>query len=1063
MSCSYLVLGETGESFQISNKEDLLSQSENFMKNISAGSNDIMILDNKGNTYNSLNKIDYIPETKYFLYCKRYFKEEIKNFKNNLDKIITPFSFTLSINLNSIPDVDSSMDLLKQNSEYLIYSPENIKETYNKMMDFFDKFKAIYKGMKINCKICEQIKENYKSQSEGVDNMYKNISNLYVKCLNIYSDLQKKQKDFIENNKNTLQLYDESIQKIKNTELHPEIIKMLNNKIPNCKYLIDIYYNENDMNKWRNNCVEEETIQIHKNHEKEKIINKNKEKIKYEKSSNMIPLKNEWTFYSEEYEKLLKDKSPKAHLLITDLGNDFSIFKSKLLNMKEIFNSNLYNSNPNYVNSINDACNTIKQLNDKYSNITSLRSFQISLEPLTEYTNKMKESIERFSIKINELFNNLRGIKNDFEFLIQKFNYYSSKLEHISKDFEYLLSPNNFLKAYSKTLLEIKRKIIFNHKLTSEIVKINSMVYQENYLRDIFLKENKNYVTPDFREIFQFEKNVKIKIDFSNENCRLPNIFAEGEKEEMLKSLNIDSNENLIQNLINQAENTNLTLKNKEKENQSLNHKFENQEKKINNYLNEMQVLYKIIDDIVENFNTHIIINEQNLERKKKECESLKKYITSNLNNGNNSLNCPLCKERALNGKEYLTQVNYIQDIQNKLDEKIKENIKFEKNYLDLVSQTNIIKKSFMNYANLVIEKKNIEKNEIKKYYENKFMSMEDILSSEKNFNREILSSVSNLKDKNKEFNKNYLLIQEENKNLHKIKETLEKKEKNLAIELNMLQDKYDKLNEDYISMKEELDNKIKDYVISNKNLEKTKSEQMETINLLNISHQNAIETLNKKIIKITEEFNLKLKKNQEDYQRLSQIDESFQKTLKENISLKQQISELTKEKNENEKTINELINELNEKEKKTQEITNYTNNNSQINYNEEVLNYKKVEKGLRCIFVPYSDGIFICINLSEEDEEINNENQFFNCKYILDLESFDEELKNLIVENSLIVIGKIGKLNEFIVDKENNFYDLPEDKKFISVTLDKIDYVIGFPGDEMVFRNYNFRNLNEV
>ena len=40
------------------------------------------------------------------------------------------------------------------------------------------------------------------------------------------------------------------------------------------------------------------------------------------------------------------------------------------------------------------------------------------------------------------------------------------------------------------------------------------------------------------------------------------------------------------------------------------------------------------------------------------------------------------------------------------------------------MSQTSIIKKSFMNYANLIIEKKNIEKNEIKKHYENKFMSM---------------------------------------------------------------------------------------------------------------------------------------------------------------------------------------------------------------------------------------------------------------------------------------------------------------------------------------------------
>ena len=51
-----------------------------------------------------------------------------------------------------------------------------------------------------------------------------------------------------------------------------------------------------------------------------------------------------------------------------------------------------------------------------------------------------------------------------------------------------------------------------------------------------------------------------------------------------------------------------------------------------------------------------------------------------------------------------------------------------------------------------------------------------------------------------------------------------------------------------------------------------------------------------------------------------------------------------------------------------------------------------------------------ICKNLSKEDEEIINQNQFFNCKYILDLSYFDEELKYLIVENSMIVIGKIEK-----------------------------------------------------
>ena len=1051
MSNSYFVFGETGESFQITNLQDLINQGETFMKNISATSNDLIIYDNKGNSYNSLKKIEYYQETKYFVYCKRYFKNEIKNFKDNLDKILTPFSFNLSINLNSIPDVDSNMDLLQQNSEYLNYSPDNIKETYNKMMNFFDKFKTIYKEMQINCKICEQIKKNYQCQSEGVENMYKNISNLYVKCLKILNDLKKKEKEFQDNNKNILQLYDESIIKLKSTELHPEIIKLLNKQNrPNCKYLIDIYYHEDDMSLWRNNCVEEENLQIKKMNEKEKQINNFKDKIKLEKSSNMIQLKNDWTFYSEQYEKLLKEKSQIAHSLITDLGTDFSIFKSKLLNMKEIFNSNLYNSNPNYIISINDACDTIKQLNEKYSNITSLRSFQISLEALDEYTNKMKDSIEGFSIKINELFINLSNIKRAIDICIDKLNYLSVKFDDIRKDFVYLLSPNNFLKSYSKTLIEIKRKIIFNHKINQQIEKIKAMITHENYQRDIFLKENEKNVTNDFKKIFNFESKFEFKYDCPKKNFDLPNIFLEGEKEEMLKSYNLDLNENIIQSLISQANDSNLSLKYKEKEIQNYYNKFEDQERKINHYLNEMKNVSEKIDEVFENFNNRIKINNQNLEKNKKECESLKKYITSNLN-GNTIFNCPLCKERALSGKEYLSQVNYIQEIQSKLDNEIKKSIKVENDYQDLVNQTNIIKKAFMNHMNLIIEKKNIEKYEIKRYYENQFMSMEDLLSSEKNLNRDILSNVSTLQEKNKEFNNNYIILQEENKNLHKLKENYEKNEYILKNELNILQDKYDKLNEDYISMKEELDNKIKDYVISNKNLERTKTEQMETINLLNISHQKAIETLNKKIIKITEEFNLKLKRNQEDYQRLSEIDASFQKYLKENSSLKEQLNYLINELNEKEKTINELMN--------AQEITNYTNNNSQINYNEEVLSYKKIEKGLRCIFVPYSDGIFICINLSEEDEEIINENQFFNCKYILDLSSFDEELKNLIVENSLIVIGKIGKLNEFSVDKENNIYDLPLNKKFVSVTLDKIDYVIGFPGDEMVFRNYNVRN----
>jgi len=59
--------------------------------------------------------------------------------------------------------------------------------------------------------------------------------------------------------------------------------------------------------------------------------------------------------------------------------------------------------------------------------------------------------------------------------------------------------------------------------------------------------------------------------------------------------------------------------------------------------------------------------------------------------------------------------------------------------------------------------------------------------------------------------------------------------------------------------------------------------------------------------------------------------------------------------------------------------------------------------------------------------------------------------------ENSLILIGKIGKINEIYVTSQNNEFNLPEDNPYVFVELDKIDFIIGFQGEEMIFRNYLF------
>ena len=202
----------------------------------------------------------------------------------------------------------------------------------------------------------------------------------------------------------------------------------------------------------------------------------------------------------------------------------------------------------------------------------------------------------------------------------------------------------------------------------------------------------------------------------------------------MIKLSKVESKEDsfLTHSLLTQIDELNLTLKYKEKENKDLKIKFDEQEKKIQYYLNEINNLSKSIDEVTENYNDLIIINEEIFNKKKKD-----KYSNSNIDNKTNEI------------------------------------LKLEKKYLDLLTQTNLIKKTFMNYTNVIIEKRNQEKMEIQQYYENKYMEMEDILSSEKNFNREILSNISALKNKNKEYIQNYLDIQEENNNLKKINESI--------------------------------------------------------------------------------------------------------------------------------------------------------------------------------------------------------------------------------------------------------------------------------------------------
>lgn len=64
----------------------------------------------------------------------------------------------------------------------------------------------------------------------------------------------------------------------------------------------------------------------------------------------------------------------------------------------------------------------------------------------------------------------------------------------------------------------------------------------------------------------------------------------------------------------------------------------------------------------------------------------------------------------------------------------------------------------------------------------------------------------------------------------------------------------------------------------------------------------------------------------------------------------------------------------------------------------DDFLNFRRLEKGLRTIFIPHSQGVYVSISLSDENNEDPNEsNKYFKVRGILDIESLDSTTQELL------------------------------------------------------------------
>ena len=1008
-----IIDSEIGQVINIDNIEEQKSLIEKIQNK------DIYIFDNNGelitdigiifknNNGNIINK-----DEKYFIFNKKYVKEStLKLIEDSMKKIISNYDCQLNLDMKNCPDVHTHYNLLLEKSTLLKYiQADDIKLTFEKMLEFFNNYKVIYTTFKLNSHICDIIKNNYKYQNYSINALVNNINKTNEICENKKNEAINENNKLSEIKESNLKILSEGLDNLKKQELHP--ILQTNDK----KYLIDIYLDVNKMETLKDDLIKKEEYLLKYIREKSSIYINETNKLVNEKAKSITEIKNDWSNISLEYDNKLNELIKEPDIIYENLLQDFLYFKQSLLIIFEYLNNcnDLTKNNNNdkvlseqdikLNKAFDDSCQKINSLKNKYNDFSSLTQLQSKLEPINELSSKMRKSLENFSLRINKIFNVFFSIQKNLNEIGEKFVQIKTKIINLEECFNQLKNPSKFPKAYDSALEEIKRRIVFNYKIKLIFKKIENFVKNENDIRKQFKSVHGIYLPIEsFPCLKYYELKIKCEINTDDEINKFPKLLTDeeikflAENDEILMNNSLDNNL-LLNSGMSELKNSKYKSKEDEQKIKELSDELNKKDKFIKNLQIQLETSINSIDKICNNFRYIISMKDNEIKKKIKECDNLVLYINNKINN--NIKTCPMCSEGALNNEQYANINMFLNEMEKKITNKDTLLKQIQEKYTDLIIQTTQMKKIFFNHMNLKISNYNL----------NSKINGGIIKNIDNNNNTPTFSSFPN---------KNDFQILKNIINEEKLKNN------NLLTELNLSKAKYESL------------------ICEMKNIE-NKNEELKM--KLNASNEKLIS---------------KLKEN-ETYKDEILLHEK-QKKMNENsiIELRQFIKQISEEK--------KII-----EDKKNKEISKLKSKS---------IIFKDIKEGDRCIFVPHSENIYVCINLTKDLNQLNN--KYFRCDIILDFSTIEEEKKKLIIENSLILIGIINELKEINIKEGevnpyeislNNNEDENEDEdeysglstiasiksilkssnSYYLAKITNIDYIIGFPGEELVFMNYN-------
>ena len=468
--------------------------------------------------------------------------------------------------------------------------------------------------------------------------------------------------------KSCLNNYENGLNFLKSNELHP---KMQSDK---AKYLIDIYYPEEDMSKWKRKCLE--------------FDHKIKAKINW--INNQINL---------NISKISREKQNTINSFKISISDNHSIF-DKYINIKETFFCDLLSQIKEHANSLYKEVQTLINNNNINSNYTSnkvieelINLYQGSdvnisgnsnlfkdknkllvaniVEETKEHVDILKNLVVKNMDTITTIFSNYHIVLVSFNEINSSFNKYENQIKELEKDIDYLNNPSIFPEAYKNSLIEVRRRLMFNKTIMSIIERMHEILNKESENRKYFISKFGKYLTNDYLPSLK-RVDIKLTIDFKNnqELTRLPDLLISDDDEEykkfncLLSRLDVKIGQNISGNAIssiNANSNPRLIIENVDTSNLNNKQVISNSSNVLN--VNDLEV-NKLDTNIVNSSNNNNI-NQANYLINNLE-------VSSSNNSNNHNPQSSIIKELSETGIESLEGYFRIIRIRNKeLEQKL--------------------------------------------------------------------------------------------------------------------------------------------------------------------------------------------------------------------------------------------------------------------------------------------------------------------------------------------------------------------------------------------------------